>query len=244
MTKPNSSLLVLIVDASSSMGRLQEATIAGFNTFVTKQKEEPGEAVVDLTQFADFPTHIFTNKPLAEVPQLTAESYRPYGNTALLDTLGMKINEIGMRLAEMPENERPSKVVFVVQTDGEENASRRFDAEQIREMIKHQREVYSWDFIFLGANIDAVQTAQTYGINVNNAIKYSADVIGTSKAFAVASVTTRSSRNGQELSYSSNLRSLALDSTKSLAEVEAELAKLQTTTTSTADDTSKVGSNS
>jgi hypothetical protein len=230
MTKPNSTLIVVVLDRSSSMLSVVDATIEGYNAFVAKQREQPGEAVMDFVQFDNEYTPVFQNVPLADVPLLTRETYVPRGTTALLDAVGIKMTEVGNRLAALPEYERPSKVIFVIQTDGAENASRKYNIDSIREMIKTQRDVYSWEFIFLGANIDAVAVGANYGMNAANSLSYNADPLSSQKAFVVAAYTTSASRAGQVIGYSSVLRSAVTNSNKTVEEVEAELEKLAATT--------------
>lgn len=183
--------LVFLLDKSGSMSRLADDTIGGFNTMINKQKEEEGEAYVTTVLFnRNYQTlhdHLF----LPDVPLLTEEEYLPMGGTALLDAVGDTINSIGARLNSTPEEERPEKVIFIITTDGYENSSREFTKEKVKEMIEHQRNKYSWTFIFLGANMDAVAEASSLGINPGFSKTYSRTSIGTQSVYkAVANAVT------------------------------------------------------
>lgn len=183
MTKENFTSINVIVDASGSMAGLATDTIGNFNTFLKEQKEFPGEAVFTLCTFnTDYRLpHDFVK--IASVPDLSSKSYVPQGGTALLDAMGTTIESVGRKLAALPENERPSKVIFLIITDGHENSSKRFTAEQVKAMVKHQKDVYSWEFVFMGANIDAIGTGATLGISAQNSLNYSADSIGTKNLY-------------------------------------------------------------
>jgi hypothetical protein len=170
--KDNYTHVSIVLDRSGSMSSCEDVTREGFNTFVTKQQKEKGEATVSLVQFDDQYEVNYEFKNLQDVPLLTKTTYTPRGMTALLDAIGKTINSTGKRLAQMEEKDRPSKVLFVIQTDGFENNSNEFTREKIFEMIKHQREKYQWGFVFLGANQDAIATATSYGISANSAMSY------------------------------------------------------------------------
>jgi uncharacterized protein YegL len=183
MTKENFTSINVIVDASGSMAGLTTDTIGNFNTFLKEQKEFPGEAVFTLCTFnTDYRLpHDFVK--IASVPNLSNKTYTPQGGTALLDAMGTTIESVGRKLAAMPEDERPSKVIFLIITDGHENSSKRFTAEQIKGMVEHQKDVYSWEFVFMGANIDAIGTGTSLGISAMNSVNYSADSIGTHQLY-------------------------------------------------------------
>ena len=141
--------------------------------FVNEQKAiKTGEARLHLVQFSDDVTVTHEFLPLDQVPPLTTEHYRPHGNTALLDAIGSTITGIGACLNAMAEEDRPEQVVFVIMTDGEENASRAVTKDQAAQMIKHQTEVYKWDFIFLGANFDAIKGGGALGIQATTSMTY------------------------------------------------------------------------
>ena len=180
MTKPNFIEIVVVLDRSGSMGTVRLDTIGGFNTFVSDQKlNAVGEIKLSLIQFDDQYEVVYNGKQITDVPPLTEETFVPRGMTALLDAVGKSINAVGDRLAKTPEVERPSLVVFVILTDGQENASKEFKLEQVKEMITHQKEKYGWQFVFLGADQDAFQAAQM-GLSANSTYNYtSANTIGT-----------------------------------------------------------------
>lgn len=183
MTKENFTSINVIIDASGSMSHLTHDTIGNFNTFLKEQKDFPGEAVFTLCTFnTDYHlTHDFVK--IAGVPNLDSKTYMPQGGTALLDAMGTTIDSVGRKLAALPESERPSKVIFLIITDGHENSSKRFDAAQIKAMVEHQKDVYSWEFVFMGANIDAIAAGTNLGISMHNTLNYSADSVGTHQLY-------------------------------------------------------------
>lgn len=180
VTKPNSTSIVFVVDRSGSMNRIASDMEGGFQTFVEKQKETPGSCDVSLVRFDTEYEEVYLALPLESVPPLKIE---PRGSTALLDAIGRSIVQTGTRLAALSDEDRPGQVVFVIITDGLENASREFGRGKINEMITHQREKYSWEFVFLGANQDAIATAKSIGISGVNAVTYDASPIGTRRLF-------------------------------------------------------------
>lgn len=196
MTKENFTSINVIIDKSGSMGSLADDTIGSFNTFVTEQKAVPGEVAFTLCTFnTDYQlVHDFVK--LASVPDLDSKSYRPNGGTALLDAMGTTINTVGAKLAAMPEDERPSKVIFLIITDGQENSSRNFSKEQIKAMVEHQRGTYQWEFVFMGANIDAISEGQALGISMRNSMNYDATKGGTHKLYRAVSNSVSSYRGG------------------------------------------------
>lgn len=152
--------VVIVLDRSGSMQDIREDMEGGLNHFFEEQKKEPGSCQVTLVQFDDAYEVVYSGKDLNEVPPAQLV---PRGCTALRDALGKTINSVGERLAKTPEADRPSKVVFVIITDGLENASKEFSHEQIQEMVKHQQEQYSWLFVYLGANQDAFAVGSSLG---------------------------------------------------------------------------------
>jgi uncharacterized protein YegL len=142
---------------------------------------------------------------LATVPNLNTKSYNPSGGTALLDALGTTIDALGSKLSAMPEEERASKVVVLSITDGEENSSRRFSLEQIKEKVSHQHDVYGWEFLFFGANIDAISAGASLGVAAQNTISYSSTTKGTSRLYATASASVSSYRAGGTLTIDNDL---------------------------------------
>lgn len=180
MTKSSYVEIAVVLDRSGSMEVVRHDTMGGFNAFVKDQQmQTAGEVKLSLVQFDDKYEINYDGKPIQDVPALTAETYVPRGMTALLDAVGRTINTVGERLAKMSENERPSVVIFVIITDGQENASKEFKLDQVKEMIKHQTEKYSWQFVFLGADQNAFQ-AEQMGVAASNTYNYkSANTIGT-----------------------------------------------------------------
>jgi uncharacterized protein YegL len=183
MTKENFTSINVIIDASGSMSHLTSDTIGNFNTFLKEQKDFPGEAVFTLCTFnTDYHlVHDFVK--IAGVPSLGSKTYVPQGGTALLDAMGTTIDSVGRKLAALPEAERPSKVIFLIITDGHENSSKRFDPAQIKAMVEHQKDTYSWEFVFMGANIDAIAAGTNLGISMHNTLNYSADSVGTQQLY-------------------------------------------------------------
>ena len=193
--------LVFLLDKSGSMSGLANDTIGGFNTMIKKQKDEDGEAYVTTVLFDNYNQILHDHLPLVEVPLLTEKEYLPMGSTALLDAVGNTINSVGARLNSTPEEERPEKVIFIITTDGYENSSREFTKAKVKEMIEHQRNKYSWTFIFLGANMDAVAEASSLGIDPGFSKTYSWTSVGTSSVYgAVANAVTglRSTNNMED----------------------------------------------
>jgi hypothetical protein len=153
--KKNLTHIAIILDESRSMSTCKNDTIGGFNEFLNTQKKIKGEANVTLVKFSDYYKVINDGVEINSVAILNESNYTPSNNTALLDAVGKTINHIGDRLASMKEKNKPEKVIMVIITDGEENSSREFSKTKVAEMIKHQREKYSWEFLFIGADIDA-----------------------------------------------------------------------------------------
>lgn len=177
--------LVFILDRSGSMSGLESDTIGGFNSMLAKQKKEEGEALVSTVLFANDSTVIHDRLPLSEVPPLTEEEYFTRGCTALLDAVGGAIHHIGNIHKYARREDVPEKTMFIITTDGYENASRRYDYERVRRMIERQKERYGWEFLFLGANIDAVETARHFGIGADRAVNYNSDSAGTQLNYEV-----------------------------------------------------------
>lgn len=179
----NSCEIALILDRSGSMESIKTDTIGGFNKFLDSQKRVDGKCRISLYQFDDRYDVVYENKDIQDAPLLDDKTFVPRGWTALLDAIGRTVNDLGSRLNKLPEKERPQKVMVVIMTDGAENTSKEFSREKIFEMIKHQTDKYSWNFIFLGANQDAIATAQSYGIGANSTLTYAASSVGTKSAF-------------------------------------------------------------
>ena len=181
----NLTEIVFLIDRSGSMGGLETDTIGGFNAFIDKQKQLEGNTIVTTVLFDD-KYEVIWKGITAEKVKLTNKEYFVRGSTALLDAVGKTILEVGYRLSNMVEEARPAKVIFVITTDGMENASKEFTYKKVKELIKHQQEKYHWEFIFLGANIDAAKEADSIGISQNNAFSYEASKEGVEKMYSLA----------------------------------------------------------
>lgn len=211
MTDPNKTSITVILDKSGSMSSIKTDTIGGYNSFIEEQKKLPGECLVSLVQFNHSVDFTYSSKPIQELSVgLQQDQYNPSGYTALLDAIGKAISEKGSELANLKEEDRPGRVMFVIITDGDENSSRFFTVEKIKEMIKHQTEVYSWDFTFLGANIDTFSTATSMGISTDKSLSFSSTKKGgASRAFKSMSAyagVTRSAISTSDVSYSAKDR--------------------------------------
>jgi len=177
--------LVFILDRSGSMSGLEKDTIGGFNSMIEKQKKEAGEAVVSTVLFDSDSVVIHDRLPLGKVPRMTEEEYFTRGCTALLDALGSAIHHIGNVHKYARREDVPEKTLFVITTDGYENASKHYDYDKVRKMIQRQKERYGWEFLFLGANIDAAAEARRFGISADRAVNYKCDEKGTALNYAV-----------------------------------------------------------
>ena len=185
--KKNLTELVFILDRSGSMSGLEADTIGGFNALIEKQKKEAGEALVSTILFDNDSQVIHDRVPLDRVPALTEKEYFVRGCTALLDAVGGAIHHIGNVHKYAREEDRPEKTLFVITTDGMENASRRYTYDKVRSMIQHEKEKYGWEFLFLGANIDAAREAARFGIDADRAANYHADHQGTGVIYEAVS---------------------------------------------------------
>ena len=170
--------ITLVLDRSGSMESMRSDAIGGFNTFLRDQQAEPGAATLTLVQFDDQYEKLSEFTPLASVAPLNETTFVPRGSTALLDAIGQAIDETGARLATLAEADRPGKVLFVTLTDGMENASHLFSRASISDKITHQRDVYSWEFVFLAANQDAIATGETMGFTRDSSATYAASPLG------------------------------------------------------------------
>ena len=175
--------LVFILDRSGSMSGLEEDTIGGFNSMMAKQKKEEGEAYVSTVLFDDQCEVLHDRVPMDRVPAMTDKEYYVRGCTALLDAVGGAIHHIANVHKYAREEDRPEKTLFVITTDGMENASKHYSHEKVQAMIKKEQEEYGWEFIFIGANIDAVQEAKRFGIRKERAVNYVHDEMGTEAVY-------------------------------------------------------------
>ena len=192
--------LVFILDRSGSMAGLEADTIGGFNGMIERQKKQAGEAFVSAVLFSDESTVIYDRADLRKIEPMTDKQYYVGGCTALIDAIGGAIHHIGNVHKYAREDDRPEHTVFVITTDGMENASHRYSAAQVKEMVKRQKEKYGWEFLFLGANIDAVETAAHFGIARDRAVKFHNDSRGHALNYAEVSKAVSSVRMSMPLS--------------------------------------------
>jgi hypothetical protein len=211
MTNPDYRHIIMIVDRSGSMRVCREATEEGVNGLFAGQAEDSGDggrATASLYQFDTEHDVVFAHVPLGEVP-----AYRlvPRGGTALLDAVGFTIAQEGEWLASLEEHERPGTVIAVIATDGMENASREYKRPQIQEIITHQQDVYGWQMLFIGANMDAVQVASGYGIPAQQAMTFRASPAGTASSLSSVHSALSRGRAGQGYGFTASERAAALD---------------------------------
>ncbi len=192
----NHTELTALLDRSGSMKDIKGDVIGGFNQFLEDQKRAGANASLTLVQFdSQSIDTVYESLPIRDCDPLTELTFLPRAGTPLLDAIGQSIERAGERLAQIPERDRPDKVVFVIQTDGLENASVKYTKSQIREMISHQEQTYKWQFVYLGANQDAFSEAHTIGVNVANAATFKATAKGVRASYAVASANLASYRH-------------------------------------------------
>ena len=185
--KKNLTEIVFILDRSGSMAGLEADTIGGFNAMIEKQKQEPGDAYVSTMLFDNHTEVIHDRVDIRKVAPMTRKEYYVRGSTALLDAVGKSIRHIGNVHKYAREEDRPEKTIFVITTDGMENASREYTYQCVRKMIEHMQEKYGWEFLFLGANIDAAKEAARFGITEDRAANYHADHQGTAVIYEAMS---------------------------------------------------------
>ena len=197
--KKGLSELVFILDRSGSMAGLEGDTIGGFNAMIEKQKKGDGEAFVSTVLFDNESVVIHDRVDVRKVKPMTAEDYSVCGCTALLDAIGGAIHHIGNVHKYAREEDRPEHTLFVITTDGMENASRHYSSDRVKQMIERQKSRYGWEFLVLGANIDAVETAGHFGIDADRAVNYHSDSEGTALNYEVLSETICAVRSSQPL---------------------------------------------
>ena len=191
--------LVFILDRSGSMSGLERDTIGGYNSMMEKQRDEQGEAFVTTVLFDDEIEILHDRVNLKGMAPITEKEYFVRGTTALLDAMGKTISKVGNAQKHSPESERAEKVIFVITTDGMENASREYSYEKVREMVERQKAKYGWDFIFLGANIDAVAEARRFGIDEDRAARFNSDAKGTAINYEVVGDAVRELRANRKM---------------------------------------------
>ena len=183
--RKNLTEIVFILDRSGSMSGLEADTIGGFNSMIEKQKKAEGEALISTVLFDNTSEVIHDRVSVQNIKPMTDEDYTVRGCTALLDAIGGAIHHIGNVHKYARTEDVPEHTMFVITTDGMENASRRYDSEKVKKMIERQKEKYGWEFLFLGANIDAVETARGFGISEDRAVNYHSDSEGTQLNYEV-----------------------------------------------------------
>ena len=181
--------VVFILDRSGSMSGLEADTIGGFNSMIEKQKKEEGEAYISTVLFDDQTEVLYDRVPIQRVEPMNDNQYYVRGCTALLDALGGAIHHIGNVHKYAREEDRPEKTLFIITTDGMENASHKYSYDKVKKMVERQKKEYGWEFLFLGANIDAIEVAGRFGIAANRAINYKCDSKGTQLNYEVLSRT-------------------------------------------------------
>lgn len=192
--------IVFILDRSGSMAGLEKDTIGGFNAMLEKQRRGEGQALISTVLFSNESAVIHDRVDAREVPPLTEREYFVCGCTALLDAVGGAIHHIGNVHKYAREEDRPERTLFVITTDGMENASRHYDLRRVRTMIERQKARYGWEFLFLGANIDAVDTAARLGIDADRAANFHCDAQGTQLNYEAVSDAVSAMRCAAPLS--------------------------------------------
>lgn len=197
--KNNITELVFILDRSGSMAGLESDTIGGFNSMLRRHKEHEGRCYVSTILFDNLTEVVHDREELSQVAEMTGKNYVVRGSTALLDALGDSIRHIGnihkyARVEDVPEN-----TVFIIITDGMENASHKYTKDQVKAMIEEKKEKSGWEFMFLGANIDAVETAGSFGICPDRAVNYNADSVGTACVYETVSLAVEGIRKNNKL---------------------------------------------
>lgn len=190
--------MVFILDRSGSMSGLEKDTIGGFNSTIKKQMQEPGEAFVSTVLFDNEMQVLHDRVPIANVPEMTDKEYYARGSTALLDAVGGAIHHIGNVHKYARDEDRPEKTIFVITTDGYENASVRYTAKKVKQMVERQKSKYGWEFVFLGANIDAVETARDFGIDEECAANFVNDDVGIKMCYEAQSVMVSNFRRNKK----------------------------------------------
>ena len=195
----NITELVFILDRSGSMSGLEGDTVGGFNTMIEKQKKQNAPCYVSTVLFNNTSEVLYDRVKLGEVQKMTEEDFFVGGSTALMDAIGGAIHHIGNIHKYIRPEDVPANTMFVIMTDGMENASRRYSSEQVKQMIERQKKRYGWEFLFIGANIDAVETAARYGIDADRAVNYHADKEGTRVVYQSVANAVCSLRENKEL---------------------------------------------
>ncbi|MCR5356618.1 MAG: hypothetical protein K6E63_04360 [Lachnospiraceae bacterium] len=178
--------IVFILDRSGSMGGLEADTIGGYNSMLTKQKSEEGEAIISTVLFDDKVEVLHNRKSLEQMKPITNKDYYVRGCTALLDAVGSSIKHIG-KIHKEEGDESPEKTIFIITTDGMENASKKYTYDKVKKMVEKKKEKNNWEFIFMGANMDAINVASRFGVAANRAVRFENDSMGTALNYSVMS---------------------------------------------------------
>ena len=198
--RKNLTEVVFILDRSGSMSGLEKDTIGGFNSMIEKQKREAGQALISTVLFNNNSKVLYDRVEVQKIPSMTEDDYSVYGCTALLDAIGGAIHHIGNVHKYARPEDVPEHTIFIIMTDGMENASRLYDSARVKQMIEHEKSKYGWEFLFLGANIDAIETAKHFGISEDRAVNYHSDSVGTRLNYEVVSCAITSMRSGAPMS--------------------------------------------
>ena len=213
--------LVMIIDRSGSMSGLEADTIGGFNSMIEKQKKEEGEAYVSVVLFDDRSQVLYDRVEIQKVEPMNDKQYYVRGCTALLDAVGSAIHHIGNVHKYAREEDVPEKTIMIITTDGMENASRLYTYDKVKRMIERQKERYHWEFMFLGANIDAVKEAGRFGISASRAVRYEHDSVGTKLNYAVVSDVVGCARRAASIEDMEDM----FDNEEMLAPIREDYAK-------------------
>ena len=213
--------IVFILDRSGSMSGLENDTIGGFNSMISKQKDEEGEALISTVLFDNETEVIHDRLPLDKIAPLTGKEYYVRGSTALLDAIGEAIHHISSIHKYAREEDVPEKTLFIITTDGMENSSRKYSYDKVKKMVGKKKEKNHWEFIFLGANIDAVSVANKFGVDRSRAVTYECDGAGTALNYKMMSKMVSCAR----ASKSAEAMGAAFDSEEMLSEIRDDYAK-------------------
>lgn len=210
--------IVFILDRSGSMSGLESDTIGGYNSMLAKQKKEEGEALISTVLFDDKTEVLHDRKPLKDINPITDKEYFVRGCTALLDAVGGAIHHVGNIHKYARPEDVPEKTLFIITTDGMENASKQYSYDKVKKMVERQKKKYHWEFIFLGANMDAVEVAGRFGIPQNRAVRYECDKEGTALNYKVMSDMVSYARSAA----SAELMEEAFEENDVLAEIQED----------------------
>ena len=213
--------IVFILDRSGSMRGLEADTIGGFNSMIEKQQKEEGEAFISTILFDDQSEVLYDRVPIGKVEPMNDKQYYVRGCTALLDAVGGAIHHIGNVHKYARPDDVPEKTIFIITTDGMENASRNYDYKNVKKMVERQKKKYHWEFIFLGANIDAIEVAGRFGVAPSRAVRYECDSAGTALNFNVMSRVLSSARTCGSAEEMEEM----LDKHAMLSEIESDYKK-------------------